>query len=110
VVKLSWAQTVCWTKTFCTSPVVPSKTTAATNTGTAIATEAQVYAVKQAIPTNNSQLSNGCWYTTCTWTLTQSAISDTAFWASWDTDTTHAPSKNAIYDVLWDVETLLANL
>ena len=110
VVKLSWAQTVCWTKTFCTSPVVPSKTAAATNTGTAIATEAQVYAVKQAIPTNNNQLTNWCWYTTCTWTLTQSAISDTAFWASWDTDTTHAPSKNAIYDVLWDVETLLANL
>lgn len=110
VVHLSWAETICWTKTFCTSPVVPSKTAAATNTGTAIATEAQVYSVKQSIPTNNSQLSNGCWYTTCTWTLTQSAISDTAFWASWDADTTHAPSKNAIYDVLWDVETLLANL
>ena len=37
-------------------------------------------------------------------------ISDTAFAASWDGDTTHAPSKNAVYDVLWDVETLLANL
>lgn len=53
---------------------------------------------------------NPNWYTTCTWTLTQSAIDDTAFWSSWDWDTTHAPSKNAIYDVLWDVETLLANL
>ena len=92
------------------------------------------------IPTNNCQLTNGCgyttctgtistcsqiistlwytpynstnpsWYTTCTWTLTASNISDTAFWASWDGDTTTAPSKNAIYDVLWDVETLLANL
>lgn len=37
-------------------------------------------------------------------------VSDTAFWASWDWDTTHAPSKNAVYDVLWDVETLLANI
>lgn len=69
VVKLSWAQTVCWTKTFCTSPVVPSKTSDATNTWTAIATEAQVYSVKQSIPTNNSQLTNGCWFTTCTGTL-----------------------------------------
>lgn len=37
-------------------------------------------------------------------------ISDAAFWSSWDWDTTHAPSKNAIYDVLGWVETLLANL
>lgn len=37
-------------------------------------------------------------------------ISDEAFWSSWDWDTTHAPSKNAIYDVLGDVETLLANI
>ena len=37
-------------------------------------------------------------------------VSDTAFAASWDGDTTHAPSKNAVYDVLWDVETLLAAL
>lgn len=110
VVKLSWAQTVCWTKTFCTSPVVPAKTSAAANTWTAIATEAQVYAVNQAIPSDNCQLANGCGYTTCTWTLTASNISDTAFGASWDWDTTNAPSKNAVYDVLWDVETLLANL
>lgn len=37
-------------------------------------------------------------------------VSDAAFWSSWDWDTTHAPSKNAIYDVLGDVETLLANI
>lgn len=89
VVKLTWAQTIAWTKTFSTSPVVPSKTTAATNTWTAIATEAQVYTVAN----------------TLSW-----IVNDTAFWASWDWDTTHAPSKNAIYGVLWDVETLLANL
>lgn len=37
-------------------------------------------------------------------------VSDSAFSSAWDGDTTHAPSKNAIYDVLGDVETLLANL
>lgn len=42
--------------------------------------------------------------------VSSSSISDAAFSSSWDGDTTHAPSKNAIYDVLGDVETLLANL
>ena len=42
-VKTSWTQTINWTKTFSTSPVVPSKTTDAANSWTAIATEAQVY-------------------------------------------------------------------
>lgn len=37
-------------------------------------------------------------------------VDDTAFAASWNGDTTHAPSKNAVYDVLGDVETLLAAL
>ena len=42
--------------------------------------------------------------------ITNIAVSDAAYSSSWDWDTTHAPSKNAIYDVLGDVETLLANL
>ena len=50
VVKLTWNQTINWTKTFWTSPVVPSKTADATNTWTEIATEAQVYNVEQKIP------------------------------------------------------------
>ncbi len=37
-------------------------------------------------------------------------ISDEAFSVNRDWDTTHAPSKNVVYDVLGDVETLLANL
>ena len=37
-------------------------------------------------------------------------VSDTAYGSSWDWDTTTAPSKNAVYDVLWNIETLLANL
>lgn len=43
VVKLTGNQTVGGTKTFSTSPVVPSKSSAATNTPTEIATEAQVF-------------------------------------------------------------------
>ena len=60
VVKLSWNQTIAWTKTFSTSPVVPSKTTDATNSWTAIATEAQVKKVADAIPNP--------------WTLTENEI------------------------------------
>lgn len=92
------------------------------------------------IPTDNCQLANGCWYTTCTWTLstcsditttlwftpysaanpcwyttctgtlTTANICDASFDSSWDWKTTVAPSMNAVYDVLWDVETLLANI
>lgn len=43
IVKLSWTQTISGTKTFSTSPVVPSKTADAGNNGTSIATETQVY-------------------------------------------------------------------
>ena len=50
------------------------------------------------------------WDITSLQTTVSGLVSDTAFWSSWDGDTTHAPSKNAIYDVLGDVETLLANL
>ena len=64
VVKLTGNQTIAWTKTFSTSPVVPSKTSAATNSWTAIATEAQVKAVKDAIPTKVSDLSNDANYAT----------------------------------------------
>ena len=53
VVKLTWNQTINWTKTFWTSPVVPSKSTAATNSDTAIATEAQVKLVAEDVATIN---------------------------------------------------------
>ena len=43
VVKLTWSQTIDWTKTYTTSPVVPAKNTDATAANTTvIATEAQV--------------------------------------------------------------------
>ena len=55
------------------------------------------------IPTNNNQLTNGCWYTTCTWTLTASNISDAAYSSSWNWVTTVAPSKNTVYDKIESV-------
>lgn len=59
------------------------------------------------IPTDNCQLGNGCWYTTCTWTLTASNISDTAYGSSWDGITTVAPSKNAVYDKVNSIDALI---
>lgn len=60
VVKLTWNQTIAWTKTFSTSPVVPSKTTDVANTWTTIATEAQVYKILPTVMTASeySQVSN----------------------------------------------------
>ena len=58
LVQTSWNQTVAGTKTFSTSPVVPNKTSTATNTGTAIATEAQVYTVADAVSTINWKISS----------------------------------------------------
>lgn len=42
--------------------------------------------------TNNSGYYNDAGY------VTASILSDTAYGGDWDTDTTHAPSKNAVYD------------
>jgi hypothetical protein len=100
VVKLTGNQTVAWTKTFSTSPVVPSKTSDATNTWTALATEAQVYK-KQDTISDLTTIRNGAsaWATA----LQPAAISDTAYGSGWDADTTHAPSKNAVYDKIQSV-------
>ena len=49
VVKLTGNQTIAGTKTFSTSPVVPTKNTAAGNNPTIIATEAQVYSSSSRI-------------------------------------------------------------
>ena len=62
------------------------------------------------ITTISNAITNIQWDITNLQNTTSWLVSDTAFWSSWYGDTTHAPSKNAIYDVLGDVETLLANL
>ena len=58
VVKLSWNQSVGWTKTFTSEIVLPSKTTAATNDWTKPATEAQVKLVADDVATINGMISS----------------------------------------------------
>lgn len=57
-VQTSGNQTIGGTKTFSTSPVVPNKTTKATNSGTSIATEAQVYEVEQELSEKQDALTS----------------------------------------------------
>lgn len=65
------------------------------------------YAKTCDIPTNNCQLANWCGYTTCTWTLTASNISNTAYGSSWSGVTTVAPSKNAVYAKVNSIDELI---
>ena len=74
VVKLTWDQTINWIKTFGTSPVVPSKSTAAGNNPTTIATEKQVYDVAQDLVTLDSNVVKTSWNQTVNGTKT--------FWTS----------------------------
>ena len=57
-VTLDSNQIIRWTITFSTSPVVPAKTTTPTNTGTSIATEAQVYKVAQDLASLDTTVQN----------------------------------------------------
>lgn len=95
VVKLTGNQTIAWTKTFSTSPVVPSKTSAATNTWTAIATEAQVKSVADAIPTKVSQLSNDSNYATTSQipTVNNATLTIQKNWTTVNTFTANASSN-----------------
>ena len=95
VVKLTGNQTIAWTKTFSTSPVVPSKTSAATNSGTAIATEAQVKTVADAIPTKVSQLSNDSSYATTSQipTVNNATLTIQKNWTTVNTFTANASSN-----------------
>lgn len=123
LVQTSWNQTIAWTKTFSTSPVVPSKTTDATNTWTAVATEAQVYKKQDKLTAQTAYTSkwnaskvpqittNSLWQVT--W-ITEvnitypSQVSDTAYGNWWDWDTTTAPSKNAVYDKISAMDTTIS--
>ena len=111
-VLLTWNQTVAGTKTFSTSPVVPSKTSAATNTGTAIATEAQVYLKANTsdvlTKTNTTSFTPSANYHPATKKYVDDTVawkvSDTAYSASWDWVTSVAPSKNAVYDHFLEIQ------
>lgn len=137
VVHKTWTETIAWTKTFSTSPVVPSKTTDATNTGTAIATEAQVYKKQDTLVSgtniktinNTTLLGSGdisitgfspsnAWSTgnvltkTATWynwAAPASQVSDTAYASSWNGVTTTAPSQNAVYDKISAMDTTIGS-
>ena len=95
VVKLTWNQTINGTKTFWTSPVVPSKTTDATNTWTAIATEAQVYNVQQDVDaiddlipteaTSSNKLADKNYVNDSINSVTAYYITKNAQWDQWST-------------------------
>ena len=53
------------------------------------------------VPTDTWDLTNGAWFVT-------NQVSDTAYWAWWDWDTTTAPSKNAVYDKISAMDTTIA--
>ena len=95
LVQTSGDQTINGTKTFWTSPVVPSKTTDATNTGTAVATEAQVYKKQDKIDSSNKlsadNVSNGTNNRVCA--VSSSAPSTPAEWDLWY-DTTNDVLKS----------------
>ena len=44
------------------------------------------------------------------WNIDTNQVSNEAYWVTWNWDETHAPSKNAVYAVLWDIDTLLSNI
>lgn len=108
LVQTSWNQTIAWTKTFSTSPVVPSKTTDATNTWTAIATEAQVYKKQDKLVsgTNIKSINNNSLLGSWNLTLNDVKVSSTApssptEWMVWY-DTTNDQLK--VYDwTNWNV-------
>lgn len=69
-VALKWNQIVWWTKTFTTSPVVPSKSSNAWDNPTAIATEKQVKNVSDSLSTLDWQVVKTTWNQSIWWTKT----------------------------------------
>lgn len=87
-VDLTTNQSVGWTKTFTTSPVVPSKSTDASNTWTAIATEAQVYKVAQAVSTLD-------------WAVVKTTGNQSVWWVKTFTSEPVLPSKTSTATNSW---------
>ena len=106
-VTLDSNQTVGWTKTFSTSPLVPSKSTAATNTWTAIATEAQVYAKQDKLEAWSNIQING---TTISATDTKYSSLPAAAWGT-DVSLVTTGEKsvwNGKQDAIADIATIRA--
>lgn len=106
VVKLTWSQTINWTKTYTTSPVVPAKNTAATAANTTvIATEAQVAKKQDTLVSwtniktinGNSVLGSGDIAVQATISDLSTIRSNATNWAtvvSWDSWTTYTIKKS----------------
>lgn len=84
VVKLTWNQTIAGVKTFSSSPIVPS-------------------------PTNNTDAATKKYVDDNIASATAWAVSDTAYWSSWNWVTGIAPSKNAVYDKIESVVGSISN-
>lgn len=124
VVKLTWNQTVAWTKTFSTSPVVPSKNSAASSSNkTVIATEAQVALKQDALtlpssPTswhivtwwaNNKTLAD--WWAAPAWTITSVKMNWSTVASSWEADLgTVITSHQNIKTINWNTITWTGNV
>lgn len=67
-------------------------------------------AVYDEVNTINTNITNMQTDITNLQNTTSWLVSDVAYSSAWDWDTTHAPSKNTVYDVLGDINTLLANI
>ena len=95
---------------FSNTPTIPTDNCQLANSCWYITNSALSWYAKTCdIPTDNCQLANGCGYTTCTWTLTSSNISDTAYGSSWSWVTTIAPSKNAVYAKVNAIDSLISS-
>ena len=93
---------------FTNTPTIPTDNCQLSNSCGYITSAAlSGYAQTCDIPTDNCQLANSCGYTTCTWTLTASNISNTAYGSSWSWETTVAPSKNAVYAKVSSIDALI---
>ena len=81
VVKTTWNQSIWGTKTFTTEPVLPSKDTAVGTSKTSPATEYQVKAVKDSIPTKViTKTELDTWTNEDSWLITAKAIADYVSW------------------------------
>ena len=99
-----------------------------TNVQTFTANQSTNATANITVPTDTSDLTNGAWFitgitswdvttalgytpynsTNPNWYVTSSIINDTAYGSGWNADTTHAPTKNAVYDKISAMDTTIS--
>lgn len=114
-VYLTTNQTINWTKTFTTSPVVPNKTADAWNTWTAIATEAQVYKKIDKVTwwtwdnltslTNDGQVADS-------WIAKGDVELNTnkETWSTLTDNTSKYPSSHTVLEAIWALTTWVSSV